>query len=169
MIYSVLQHKEVPVTVSKKVYYINEEFGDLIRYTVHNTSEPRIHIGYVDLQDTKSGVKVSYIKNQHPDLYKHFGQIVDQIELEHCLKRGIDKPFIQSSAAINTYIQHFKRGKRFINEGINIYLDYICQNLKKGERINIGALGYQKMYMPINMINEIKEKIKILPLLKDIK
>ena len=121
------------------------------------------------MQDTRTGVHVSYIKNQQPDLYKRFGQLADQIEVEHCMKKGVDNPFIQSTAALGTHIMHFLRGKRFINEGINVYLDYLTKNLQKGERVTTGFLGYQKMYMPINMINEIKEKIKLCPLLKGIK
>ena len=168
MIYSIRQHKEVPVTITKKVQYIDEQFGELTRYSVYDDSK-RIFVGYVDLQDTKNGVNVTYIKNQQPDLYKRFGQLADQIEVEHCMKKGVDNPFIQSTAALGTHIMHFLRGKRFINEGINVYLDYLTKNLQKGERVTTGFLGYQKMYMPINMINEIKEKIKLCPLLKGIK
>ena len=169
MIYSVLQHKEVPVTVTKEIIPIYDNLGDVIRYTVHDAAEERIHVGYVDLQDTKNGVRVSYIKNQHPNLYRHFGYVADQIEVEHCLNRGIKNPSIRSVAAIGTYIQHFKRGKRFINKKINTYLENLVKNLQKGEIVLTGALGYQKMYMPIKMINEIKEKIKISPLLKGLK
>ena len=168
MIYSISQHKEVPVTITKKSYFIDDEFGEMTRYTVQDKAK-RIYIGYLDLQDTKNGAKVLYIKNEQPNLYKRFAQLADQVELEHCMKRGIDKPYIQSSAAIGTHVMHFLRGKRFINEGINIYLDYITKNLQKGERVITGFLGYQKMYMPINMINELKEKIKINSLLKNVK
>ena len=66
-------------------------------------------------------------------------------------------------------IQHFLRGKRFINEWVNVYLDSLTKNLVKGEKKFADFLGYQKMYMPVNMINEIKEKIKINPLLKCLK
>ena len=169
MIYSVLQHKEIPVTVTKELDFVDYKYGYETIYTVHDAANSEIDIGYVKLQDTKNGVKVHYIKNQYPNLYKQFAQVADQIELEHCLNRGINKPYIQSTAAIGTHIQHYKRGKRFINEGINIYVDYLLKNLKKGERAITGFLGYQKMYMPINMINEIKEKIKINPLLKGLK
>ena len=171
MIYSVIQQKEIPVTITKEVHYIDEKFGNMIRYNVYDSSHQsrRIYAGYVDLQDTKNGVKVLYIKNQNPDLYRHFGQVADQIEVEHCLKRGIEKPYIHSVAAMGSHIQHFLRGKRFINEGINVYLDYITRNLQKGERVITGFLGYQKMYMPINLINEIKDKIKVNQLLKGIK
>jgi ADP-glucose pyrophosphorylase len=87
--------------------------------------------------------------------------------LEHCLNRGLDNPYIQSEAASGTLIQHFKRGKRYINEGINAYLDYILSNTKKGERIFTGFLGAQKMFMPINLINELKTKIRINSLIKN--
>ena len=169
MIYSVAHQKEIPVVVTKKINPIYDEIGDEIVYTVHDASNSRNHIGYVKLYDTKNGVKVNWIKNQNPSLYKHFGQIADQIELEHCLNRQIDKPYIQSAAAAGTHILHYLRGKRFINEGINIYLEHLINNQSKGKRITTGFLGYQKMYMPINLINEIKEKIRINPLLKGIK
>ena len=169
MIYSVLQRKEVPVAVTKEIIKVYDDIGDVTRYTIHDAEEPLLHVGYVDLQDTKNGVNVAFIKSQHPKHYKHFGQIADQIELEHCLNRGIENPYIHSVAAIGTHIQHYLRGKRFINENINVYFDFLTKNLQKGEKVITGFLGYPKMYMPMNMINEIKEKIKISPLLKGIK
>ena len=169
MIYSVLQQKNVPVTITKQIEPTYDEYGVVTNYTVHDASEEKIHVGYVSLQDTKNGVKVLYIKNQHPNLYKHFGNLADQIEVEHCIQRGIEKPYINSVAARGTYIKHFLRGKRFINEGLNIYLDYLTKHMENGKKIKTEFFGYQKMYMPINMINEIKEKIKLNPLLKYIK
>ena len=68
------------------------------------------------------------------------------------MKRNIKKPYIHSVAAINTHIIHYKRGKRFINEGLNIYLDNLMKNLQKGERVMTEFLGYQKMYMPITIM-----------------
>ncbi len=165
MIYSLLQKKEVPVSIVKQTQFINDEIGDMTRYSVYDDAQKKF-VGYLDLKDTKNGAKVLYIKNEEPKLYKQFGQLADQIEVEHCLKRGIDKPYIHSVAARDTYIKHFLRGKRFINEGINIYLDYLTKNLVKGEKIMTDFLGCQKMYMPINMINKIKDKIKRNPLLK---
>ena len=165
MIYSILHQKEIPVFITKDVQYIDADIGDLTRYTVYDDLSGK-YVGYVDLTDTRNGAKVAYIKNASQDLYKHFGNLADQIEVEHCLNRGIDKPYIQSVAARDTYVQHFLRGKRFINEGINVYLDYLTKNLVKGEKIMTEFFGYQKMYMPVNMLNEIKEKIKINPLLK---
>lgn len=170
MIYSVLQHKEVPVYVTKHIQYIDDHFDDIMtRYMVYDASDKTTSVGYLDLQDTMNGAKVLYIKNQNPKLYKHFGQVADQIEIEHCLNRHIEDPYIYSVAALETHIKHFKRGKRFVNEGINIFLESLTKNLLKGEKILVGFLGYQKMFMPQNMINEIKEKIKINPLLKGLK
>ena len=169
MIYSILQHKEVPVEIIRKYICINDSLGEVIRYDVYETSKNTNFVGYVDLKDTKNGAQVLYIKSEQPNLYKHFGQVADQIEVEHCIKRGIKNPYISSVAAIGTHIIHFKRGKRFINKKINAYLENLTKNLQKGERVMTGFLGYQKMYMPKNMINEIKEKIKISPLLKGIK
>ncbi len=166
MIYSVLQKKEVPVTVSKEVIKVYDDIGDLTRYTVHDAAEPLIHVGYVDLQDTKDGVKVAYIKSQHPNLYKHFGQIADQIEVEHCINRGIDNPYIYSVAAKGTHVLHFLRGKRFINEKVNLYLQQIINNLKKGEKAVTKFLGKQKMYMPQALVQHYIEIIKKTPLLK---
>ena len=86
--------------------------------------------------------------------------------MEHCLSRGIENPYIYSFATLGTHVKHFLRGKRIVNEGINIYLDHIYQNLQKGERVITERMGMQKMYIPINMLNKIKEKIKLSPLLK---
>ena len=124
MIYSVKQQKYVPVNVQKKV------LKRFTRYLVNEESKLAENIGYVDLEDSKNGVMVLYIKNQQPNSYRHFGMVA---------------------------------------EGINIYLQHILDNAKKGERIYTGFLGAQKMYMPINLINELMEKIKINPLLKRIK
>ena len=169
MVYSLLLHKEIPVKLEKEIIFSCGNYDDyMTRYTAYEKNNPR-EIGYVDLQDTRNGVKVLYIKNQQPHIYRHFGYLADQIEVEHCLKRGIEKPYIQSLAAIGSPIKHFKRGKRFINEGVNAFLTEILKNLQKNEFISLGFLGVQKMYMPMNMINEIKEKIKKRPLLKGLR
>ena len=169
MIYSITQHKEVPIKVDKKIIYDENFYEDyLVRYTVYNAKNSE-EIGYVDLQDTRNGAKVSYIKNQQPKSYKHFAKLADQIEVEHCLERGIKNPYIQSVAALGTHVNHFIRGKRFLNEGINIYLESITKNLLKGEKVITGFFGHQKMYMPMNLLNELKEKIKVAPLLKGVK
>ncbi len=163
MVYSVKQHREVPVQVQKEVY------KTFTRYVVNDKANTSINIGYVDLKDSKDGVTVLYIKNEQPKLYKHFGMVADQIELEHCLNNGIENPNIQSEAASGTLLQHFKRGKRYINEEINAYLSNILNNIKKGERVFTGHLGSQKMYMPLSLINELKDRIRINQLLKGLK
>ena len=162
MIHSVRLNTEIPVQVTSKTYFLNE-FGTFTRYTVKDNHIP---VGYVDLQDTEHGCHVMYIKNQNPDLYKGFGKVADQIEVEHCLKRDIEKPIIKSEAKFNTHIMHFKRGKRFINEGINTFLQDLVENLSKGERCLTNFLGKQEMFMPQNLVNMYMEIIKKAPLLR---
>ena len=169
MIYSVAQHKEVPITITKDYCFYDDGSKESIRYDVYAGTNKIEYVGYLKLEDIKNGVKVSYIENQNPNKFRHFGQVADQIEVEHCLKRGIENPYICSVAAINTHIKHFKRGKRFVNEGINVYLNSLLKILKKGEHIKTGYLGENKMYMPVNLVNEIKNKIKINSLLKGVK
>ena len=45
-----------------------------------------------------------------------------------------------------------------------LLLDHILCNTKKGERIYTGFLGPKKMYMPINLINELREPGQIVTL-----
>ncbi len=167
MIYSVLDKRDVPVTLTKKIIYVDDNIDYITRYCV-NDSTNGTPIGYVDLADTKNGAKVLYAtkEEEKKNLYKHFCEVADQIGVEHCLKRGIDRPYIQFVPARNTYVMHFLRGNRFVNEEINIYLERITKHLLKGKKILTDFLGYQKMYMPVNMINKIKEKIRTNPLLK---
>ena len=162
MVYSIKLNTEIPVQVTSKNYFLNE-FGNFTRYTVKDN---RIPVGYVDVQDTPHGCYVMYIKNQNPKLYKGFGKTADQIEVEHCLKRNIETPLITSEAKFNTHITHFKRGKRFINEGINVFLQNIIDNLCKGEEYLTNFLGMQKMFMPQNLVNKYMEIIKKSPLLR---
>ena len=162
MVHSVRLNTEIPVQVTSKNQFVNG-LGNITRYTVKDN---RIPVGYVDLQDTPHGCYVMYIKNQNPELYKGFGKVADQIEVEHCLKRNIEKPVITSEAKFNTHITHFKRGKRFINEGINIFLQNLIENLSKGEKYITSFLGTQKMFMPQNLVNKYMEIIKKAPLLR---
>ena len=162
MIYSVRLQKTVPVSVECTKYNLGG-FGNFIRYTV---KDGKIPVGVVDLQDTINGVSVLYIKKEQPDLYRGFGEIADQIEVEHCLNKGITNPYINSKAALGSHIQHFKRGKRFVNEGVNTYLDFVVKGLMKGERVLTNFLGEQPMFMPQNLVQECMERIKLCPLLK---
>ena len=70
-------------------------------------------VGYVSLVDNDKGVWVEYIKNYSPDRYSGFGKIADQIEVEHCLNRGLKKFDILSESTPSTLVYHYKRGKRF--------------------------------------------------------
>ena len=162
MVHSIKLNTEIPVQVTSKSYFLGE-FGNFTRYTVKDN---RIPVGYVDVQDTPHGCYVLYIKNQNPTLYKGFGKVADQIEVEHCLKRNIETPLITSEAKFNTHIAHFKRGKRYINEGINVFLRDLIEKLSKGENYLTDFLGIQKMFMPQNLINKYMKIIKKAPLLK---
>ena len=165
MIHSIKQNTDIPVQITSKSQFILG-LGNFTRYEVKDN---RIPVGYVDVQDTPRGCHVLYIKNQNPNLYKGFGKIADQIEVEHCMNRYIESPMVTSEAKFNTHILHYKRGKRFVNEAINVFIQDIADHLKKGEQAMTNYLGVQKMYMPINLLNEIKERIKIAPLLKGLK
>ena len=162
MIYSKKLGHHIPINVQAVNYDIHE-FGCFTRYVVRDNKIP---IGYVDLQDTKNGVYVCYINNLNPNLYSGFGTVADQIEVEHCLKNNKKNPYIESIAQIGSLLQHFKRGKRFIDEGINVFLNEVVKNLQKGEQINLGFLGSQKMFIPQNLIQKCMEQIKEHPLLK---
>ena len=162
MIYSKLLQTNIAVQIESK-RFTPKDYGMFTRYQVKDNKIP---VGYVDLQDTKDGCYVMYIKNQNPELYSGFGHIADQIEVEHCLKRQILHPHIESEAAMGTLIQHYKRGKRYIDETINKYLEGIVKHLQKGEQIYTGQFGAQKMFMPQDMVQRIIENIKKHPLLK---
>ena len=70
-------------------------------------------MGRVDLRDTQNGVFVEFIENLHPDMYSGLGKTADQIEVEHCINRGLDRFEINSHAELNSHVAHYKRGKRF--------------------------------------------------------
>ena len=162
MIYSRKIGQHIPVNVTSENHRI-KGYGSFIRYTIKDN---RIPVGYVDLQDTKNGVYVCYIKNLNPDLYSGVGKLADQIEVEHCLKNNKKNPYIESTAQVGTLLQHFKRGKRFIDEGVNVFLNEVLKNLQKGERVYVGFLGNAKMFMPQNLIQKCMEQIEKHPLLK---
>ena len=162
MIHSIKLNSDIPVQVTSKSYFLHE----LGNYTRYEVKDNRIPVGYVDLNDTPHGCYVMYIKNMNPDLYKGFGKVADQIEVEHCLKRNIKHPFINSVAKFNTHILHYKRGKRFINKEVNAFLKSIVDNLQKGEKVITSFLGAQDMYMPQELVNKYREIIKKAPLLK---
>ena len=178
MIYSKIQQSFVPVTVSKKSYDL-KDFGIFTKYSIF---DKRILLGHVDLQDTPKGVFVEFIENLHPDLYSGFGKLADQIEVEHCLNRGLDTFEINSDAALNSHAVHYLRGKRFKEirskdiakemmarfqtQDPNIIVQKIINLTPKGEKYITNFLGKVSMFMPKEMINRYLEIIKRAPILK---
>lgn len=178
MIYSKIQQNFVPVTVSKKSYDL-KNFGIFTKYSIFDKNNL---IGHVDLQDTPMGIFVEFIENLHPDLYSGFGKLADQIEVEHCLKRGMDTFEINSEAALNSHAVHFLRGKRFKEirsksiakemmakfqtQDPNLIVQKIIKATPKGEKYITNFLGKVSMFMPKEMINKYLEAIKKTPILK---
>jgi len=178
MIYSKLSQTFKPVSVHKKTYAISD-FGTFTKYTVH---DGRIMIGYVDLKDTEKGVVVEMIHNNHPELYSGLGKIADQIEVEHCLDRGLNIFTVESEAALNSHAVHYLRGKRFSEitdlkkksqlierfgtANANKIVENIIKTTKKGKEFVTTFFGRIPMYMPKDMIQVILENIKKNPLLK---
>ena len=162
MIYSKRQNCNVPVQITKENYSLRC-FGEFTRYNVKDKNFP---IGYVDLKDTKDGVRVEFIKNNYPQFYKGFGKIADQIEVEHCLARNLDSFEITSEAALNSHALHYKRGKRFKPDSINETVKNIIKNTPIGENYHTEFLNRVQMYMPKEMITRIIENVKKHPLLK---
>lgn len=161
MIYSKLENKYIPVQITSSSNYISN-YGLFTRYQV---KDKRIPIGYVDLRDTKNGVYVEFIKNQNPDLYTKFGELADQIEVEHCLKRGLKNFEIKSHAGLNSHALHFLRGKRFVDELINKTVENIIKNTPKGALFNTKSLKKVEMYMPQDLIKKYLKLIKRNPLI----
>lgn len=161
MIYSKRLQTHIPVTVESKRYNLGG-FGIFTKYTV---KDGKIPVGYVDIKDTQKGINVEFIKNQYPDLYSGFGTIADQIEVEHCLKRGIKDFEITSEGALNSHALHYLRGKRFLPPKINEIVDSVIKSTPKGEQYNTQFLGKVQMFMPNGMIQKYLEIIKKSPLI----
>ena len=137
-------------------------------------------VGYVSVIDKDDGIWVDYIKNYAPKKYSGFGKIADQIEVEHCLNRGLDEFEILSDATPSSLVYHYKRGKRFDyieDESVKINLknQYGTYNINKilGRLIMTNRLPFIKeledcvpMYMPQSLIKKYIDIIKKYPLLK---
>lgn len=147
------------------------------KYMVYCGTNP---VGYVALIDKDYGVWVDYIKNCSTDKYSGLGKIADQIEVEHCLNRGLKNFEILSDATPSTLAVHYKRGKRFeylennsVNDilrkrygtyNINIIIERL---LKKNLPVDIREIGNcVPMFMPKDLIKKYTEIIKKYPLLK---
>jgi len=161
MIYSKRLQKYVPVRIEKQSYNLRN-FGVFTKYRIFDGKMP---VGFVDLKDTPKGVQVEFIKNQYPEFYSNFGHLADQIEVEHCLNRGLDTFEITSEASLNSHAKHYIRGKRFSPETINDIVKNIILKTPKNKDFDTKFLGKVNMYMPQNMILKILKKIKTNPLL----
>lgn len=140
--------------------------------------------GYVHLIDIPKGVFVSFIENYMPERFCGFGKIADQIEVEHCLNRGLDRFEIVSDAALNSHAYHYTRGKRFGSAkergksfqnmllarfqttDLNKIVERIIRETPKGETFSTSFLGSIPMFMPQKLIKKYLEIIKRYPLLK---
>ena len=150
--------------------------GKTTKYGVFHDSD---FIGYVCLENKEYGVWVDYIENNHTDKYSGFGKIADQIEVEHCLNRGLKDFDILSKATSSSLAFHYKRGKRFdyIDDAWNKILlkdkygtfnvNVIIERLLKNDRFpKIYDIGNVPMYMPKDLIKKYIDIIKKYPLLK---
>lgn len=172
-----ISSKDIPVQVFAETY--NMDGSKLTHYIV---KDGRIPIGHVNLIDTPNGVNVSFIRNYNPNMYSGFGWIADQIEVEHCLKRGLKDFEITSEASLNSHALHFIRGKRFgeitdpqkkekllklfNTADINKIVEMIIKTTPKGSEYNTKFLERIPMFMPQSLIKKYIEIIKKHPLLK---
>lgn len=163
MIYSKKLQTYIPVTVQKISQTPVPYFGTFTKYMV---KDGKISVGKVDLRDTYSGVHVEFIENMNPHLYSGFGTIADQIEVEHCLNRGMDYFEIKSKAGLNSHALHYLRGKRFDSEEDNETVKKIIESTPVGQKFDTQKLGPKAMYMPWELIEKYLEIIKKCPLLK---
>lgn len=162
MIYSKKTESYIPTTV-ERISYENSICGPVTKYIV---KDGKIPVGRVSLTDVADGVYVNFIENFHPDAYKNFGATADQIEVEHCLKRGLDTFEIRSDAALNSHAVHYLRGKRFMPAEMNNVVKNIIDSTPAGEKYNTKFLGTIRMYMPKELITKYINIIKKIPLLR---
>lgn len=161
MIYSKRLQSYVPVKIESKTNYIHG-FGNFTKYLVKDN---KITVGTVDVVDTMEGILVEYIENMQPQLYSGFGKLADQLEVEHCLKRGLGYFNIISEAGLNSHALHYLRGKRFYSIEAEEEVKRIIAETPKGEHFNTRFLKKVKMYMPQELIEKYIEIIKKNPLI----
>ena len=161
MIYSKRLQTYIPVKVESKSDFIYG-FGNFTQYLV---KDGKIPVGKVNVVDTLTGIEVDYVENMQPQLYSGFGKIADQIEVEHCMKRGLSYFNIESYAGLNSHALHYLRGKRFFSEEAETKVREIIAKTPKGEKFNTKSLGKIRMYMPLDLIEKYQAIIKKAPLL----
>lgn len=165
MIYSKRLQTTIPVNINRTCYNLGN-FGIITRYDIKDNKIP---VGRVDLKDEPYGVKVLFVENKNPQLYSGVGQVADQIEVEHCVNRGLRKIEVQSDAALNSHALHYLRGKRFKLSDINEIVKKIIDSTPKGEKYNTRFLGSVPMYMPAELVQKYLNMIKTHPLLNKFK
>mgnify|MGYP003571281089 CR=1 FL=1 len=162
MIYSKKLQTYIPIHVDK-VVYDNPNYRKITKYTV---KDGKIPVGRVSLSDLPNGVFVEFMENLNPELYKNFGYLADQIEVEHCINRDLKDFEIISNASLNSHALHYLRGKRFILDSINQIVRSIIELTPKNQQFQTKFLGSVKMYMPKDIIQKYIEIIKRTPILK---
>ncbi len=162
MIYSKKLQQDIPVTV-EKVVFDNSNYRRITKYLV---KDGKIAVGRVSVSDLPNGVNVEFMENFHPELYKGFGKIADQIEVEHCLNRGLDTFEIVSEAGLNSHAVHYKRGKRFIPDEVNKIVENVIKTTPAGKQYQTSFLGKVKMFMPQEVIKKYINIIKKCALLR---
>ena len=161
MIYSKRLQTQVPVIIESKMDSI-PNYGVFTRYTIKDN---KITVGKVDIKDTFNGIEVTFIENKQPNLYSGFGKLADQLEVEHCLKRGLKNFEIQSDASLNSHALHYLRGKRFESPKAEEIIKRIIAETPLGKHFDTRFLGKLRMYMPQELIQKYIEIIKKTPLI----
>lgn len=163
MIYSKRLQTYIPITVQKTREDYIAYFG---KFTTYMVKDGGIDVGKVDLRDTYDGVHVEYIENMNPQLYSGFGKIADQIEVEHCLNRGLDYFEIKSEAGFNSHALHYLRGKRFELDSVNEKVRKVIELTPPGQKFDTKSIGKERMFMPWDIVEKYLAVIKKHPLLK---
>ena len=136
-------------------------------------------VGHVSLTDREDGVWVDYIRNYNTEKYSGFGKIADQIEVEHCMNRGLKNFEILSESTPLSLAFHYRRGKRFgyiedTWEKLHLKQKYGTYNvnviierlLKKNPFPDTIDFCKVPMFMPCDLIKKYIEIISKYPLLK---
>ena len=166
------------INVEKEVY----QLSDKTNFTKYFIKDGKITVGYVSLIDTNKGVTVSFIKNYNTERYSGLGKLADQIEVEHCIKKGLKTFEITSEASLNSHALHYLRGKRFNTIAdsekkiqllkkfktfdINKIVKFIIKNTPANQMYKTDFLGQIPMYMPKSLIKKYIEIAKKSPILK---
>lgn len=161
MIYSKLLQRRIPISVEA----LPLRLADVGVYTRYTVKDGKIPVGVVKVLDIDKGVHVEYIENMNPNLYSGFGKVADQIEVEHCMKRGMSTFQILSEAALNSHALHYLRGKRFFSKEAEEKVKEVIANTPVGQRFDTKSLGKIRMFMPQELIDIYKEIIKKCPII----